>query len=110
MSTIFATIHFDFSRIIILFMMGFGLGLIYNLTESLLYPIIIHILNNGIAFITFIMLKSQNDISFEKYLELGLNNEETLFQNSIILIIFIFFLIIWAIYIYNKIKRKISKF
>ncbi|MFN3411765.1 MAG: lysostaphin resistance A-like protein [Exilispira sp.] len=111
MSIIFATIHFDFSRIITLFAMGLGLGLIYNLTESLIYPIIIHILNNGLAFIIiFIMLKSQNNTYFENYLELKANQAEMQLQNSIILIITIFFLIIWAIYIYKKIKSEVYKF
>lgn len=111
MSIVFATIHFDFSRIIAIFTMGLGLGLIYNLTQSLIYPIIIHILNNGFSFtIIFIMLNSQKNISFENYFESKLNKVEMQFQNSIILVISIFFLIIWAIYIYKRIKSKIYKF
>lgn len=78
MSILFTIMHFDFSRLFPLFAMGFALGLIYNVTQSLIYPIGIHIINNGISFLILILAKN-----FDKtYLEDKLFGKYSIFTQN----------------------------
>ncbi len=109
-SFIFSIIHLDFSRVFSIFAMGFALGLIYNLTESLIYPILIHIINNGISFITlYSILQSPNlsiikDIINSKLLKLE-EKQQSIFSLIILTIV----LVIFASYIFIKLKSVISE-
>ncbi len=105
MSLIFAIIHLDFPRIISLFAMGLALGLIYNLTQSLIYPITIHILNNGISYFTLFKILNSDNFS-NILLENNIKKEFNLgFTITRILIIYILIRIVTSIY--QKLKNEI---
>lgn len=111
MSLLFTFMHFDFSRIFTLFAMGFALGLIYNLTQSLIYPILIHIINNGISFLTLAIFRKIDEIPFEE----KLFEKYTIFTEqgnlkSLWLIIFAVVILLYAIVTtYKKINKFIEE-
>lgn len=109
-SFIFSIIHWDFSRVLAIFIMGFALGLVYNLTESLIYPIVIHIVNNGISFFALYSILQRSD--FTKLTQL-IDSRFLITQqksnSSFTISILIFFLTILASYIYRKIKSLVSE-
>ncbi len=54
-SLLFAVMHFKYSQILPIFLMSLALGYVFYLTKNLLYPILLHFLNNGImVVITYI--------------------------------------------------------
>ncbi len=110
MSFLFAILHFDFSRFFSIFTMGLALGIIYNLTESLIYPIIIHLINNGIAFIfIFSIIKTKNIEKLYQMLNYNISKLEERY-NSIGTVIFITILLIaFARFVYRIINDLIEK-
>ncbi len=113
MSLLFALLHFDFSRIFILLSMGFALGLIYNITESLLYPIAIHILNNCISFFALFSIKNIDAIEniFDKeFLNIEYTQNNSVILRTILSIWILAAFIILAKSIFDKIKELKESF
>ncbi|MFA8298965.1 MAG: lysostaphin resistance A-like protein [Hyphomicrobiales bacterium] len=90
-SFLFGLSHFNPSQFIFCFLSGILLGWAYYNTRNLIYPIVIHVINNSLSFLLFY---------------LGFNNLEELFittSNLLIAVVVGFVILAGSIYLLNRI-------
>ncbi len=89
-SIIFGAIHIIPQQVIFVTLVGIVIGAIYYLTRSLATAIIIHMLNNGIAYTSFLFLGK--DKSFREILNLSDNTYWTVYTLAAIFLLVVAYL------------------
>lgn len=96
-ASLFALIHFNFAAFPLLFILGLILGYFAYYTQNIIYPIIIHIFNNAIAFIK--MQLSYKEDYFLNHIELNP-------EGTFLFVFFGAFIIVYSIYYISQTSRQ----